>query len=155
MSTKDNLLEAHERMAAVLDAKFSNLPEWQAFRAIDRALIELVSAEQSAHHSSRIKVRAAKPIRRTRQASTKLTYTELAARALEHAGAPIVTNMLVEFIGEFRPLHKNLKKARINVSSALSHDDRFESVPWQGGRAWWWSDRPIPETTAMATPEAA
>jgi hypothetical protein len=37
------MMQAHEAMARVLDAKLANMPEWQAFRAIDRALLALDS----------------------------------------------------------------------------------------------------------------
>ena len=40
-TAKDEMMHAHEAMAAVLDAKLGALPEWKAFRAIDRALLAL------------------------------------------------------------------------------------------------------------------
>jgi hypothetical protein len=30
-SAKEEMMQAHEAMAKVLDAKFANTPEWQAF----------------------------------------------------------------------------------------------------------------------------
>jgi hypothetical protein len=36
-------------------------------------------------------------------------------------------------------------KAKIVVQSSLSKDKRFKSVPWEGKRAWWYADRPIPK----------
>jgi hypothetical protein len=44
MSTKADLISAHKAMSAVLDAKFAKVQEWQAFRAIDKALIALIDS---------------------------------------------------------------------------------------------------------------
>ena len=52
MTAKTELMQAHEAMAAVLDAKFSTLPEWKAFRAIDRALLALETESTTRENST-------------------------------------------------------------------------------------------------------
>ena len=45
MSTKSDLLEAHEAMASLLDAKIGHMAEWKAFRAVNRALLAAKAQE--------------------------------------------------------------------------------------------------------------
>jgi hypothetical protein len=139
MSTKENLLKAHASMADVLDAKLKDMPEWQAFKAIDTALREYVETSKPRPQVAR------KPTRKPRGDSRRLTYSQLAAKALEATNTPIQTTKLVEFIGQYRTIKKDPVKARVNVGSALSHDSKFQNIEWNGARAWWWSDRPLPK----------
>ncbi|HXL69522.1 MAG TPA: hypothetical protein VN930_12300, partial [Xanthobacteraceae bacterium] len=46
-TAKSETMQAREAMAAVLDAKIGNMPEWKAFRAIDRALLALETEQPS------------------------------------------------------------------------------------------------------------
>jgi hypothetical protein len=64
---------------------------------------------------------------------------------------PIATTKMVEFIGQYRKFKGDGSKARINVGSALSHDDKFQNIEWEGGRAWWWAEKPVPrkETASL------
>lgn len=138
MSTKTELLEAHKAMLTLLDAKIGHMAEWKAFRAIDRALLAI--DEQGPNG-------AAPPNRaRFRQrAGHPASYTELTDRALQSSGKPIPTPLLIEFVRGHRELGDDIKRATINVTSSLSKSDRFRSVPWEGGRAWWYADRPVPK----------
>ena len=62
------------------------------------------------------------------------------------AGKPVRTNKLMEFIAQHRPLSgDDPAKAKIVIQSSLNKDKRFKSVPWEGKRAWWYADRPIPK----------
>jgi hypothetical protein len=136
MNAKTELLKAHEAMSSVLDAKLKDMPEWQAFRAIDRALIALESEQVPA------------PKRSVYQTLQKIapmpSYVSLTMKALNERGRPITTPALMDFIGKHRALGDDPEKAKINVTSTLSKDDRFRSIPWKGGRAWWWSDKEVP-----------
>lgn len=138
MSAKTEMTKAHEAMAAVLDAKLADVPEWQAFRAIDRALLALETERPDARP---LKINPAP------RSARILSYTALTAKALEETGKPITTPLLVQFIGQRRPLDGNPEKAKVNITSSLSKDDRFKSIPWDGGRAWWYADRPVPKVT--------
>jgi len=136
MSAKSEMMKAHEAMATVLDAKFANVPEWQAFRSIDRALLALETEQAPAQSAQN------KPLLRILSTPS---YTSLTAKALDDTGLPITTPKLVQFIGQHRKLGDDPEKAKINITSSLSKDDRFKSIPWEGGRAWWYADRPVPK----------
>jgi hypothetical protein len=134
------MMQAHEAMAKVFDAKWSNMPEWQAFRAIDRALLALDLASAAPKLEQPI-LSAPK----TRINNGPTPYVTLAFNALTEAGKPIPTPKLLEYIGKHRELG-DLEKAKVNVTSSLSKDERFKSVEWANGRAWWLVGRPVPKT---------
>jgi hypothetical protein len=139
-TAKHEMMQAHEAIAAALDAKIGNMPEWQAFRHLDRALLAL-EAEQPAPPASPQQRRI-----RPRINGEHVPYMTLADQALTKAGHPVPTTDLMQFIGQYRPLSSSdPAKARIVVQSSLSKDKRFKSVPWAGKRAWWYADRPIPK----------
>jgi hypothetical protein len=136
---KDEVLQARKSAIAALDSKIGNMPEWQIFLHLDRALLAL-EEEQPApppflrHVRPRPRLNGAQP-----------SYMSLADLALTEAGKPVRTNKLMEFIAKHRPLSgDDPAKAKIVVQSSLSKDKRFKSVPWEGKRAWWYADRPIP-----------
>jgi len=139
-SAKDEMLSAHEAMAAVLDVKLKNVPEWQAFRAIDRALVAL-GTEQSVAPASPAPLQR---IERVRLNGAPVPYMTLVSQALTEAGKPVTTSKLMEYITRHRHFD-DLDKGKIVVQSSLSKDKRFKSVPWEDGRAWWYADRQIPK----------
>jgi hypothetical protein len=142
MTAKSELMQAHEAMAAVLDAKFSQVPEWKAFRAIDRALLALeaelpiVTLDTPVHFSRK---------------KQELSYNSLTEMALKQLGRPVTTPQLMAFIGARRDLDPDPKKAKINITSSLSKSSQFENIDWDGGTAWWYAGRPPPkkETAAL------
>jgi hypothetical protein len=139
-TAKSELLKAHEAIAAALDAKIGNMPEWQAFRHVDRALLAL-EEEQPIPPSFLQQAR-----RRPRINGGHLSYMTLADQALTEVGRPVRTDKLMEFIAQRRPLSgDDPAKAKIVIQSSLSKDKRFKSVPWEGKRAWWYADRPLPK----------
>lgn len=143
MDTRQELLEARETIAEGLDDKFKNVPEWRAIRAIDRALAAL-------DRPSAVPAHAGSLVRFPDGGTKRLypTYTVLARRFIEHKNAPVTTPELVEYIKQSRPLHSDLEKAKINITSSLSKDEKFESIPWEGGRAWWLKGRDLPSRAA-------
>jgi hypothetical protein len=144
MTAKSELMQAHEAMAAVLDARFSDLPEWKAFRAIDRALLALETERIATAGAPMVPVR----IRvRTNQPPSYNILTDL---ALKELGRPVSTPQLMAFIGQRRPLDPDPKKAKINVTSTLSKSSQFDNVEWEGGTAWWYADRPLPKKETAA-----
>jgi hypothetical protein len=143
MTAKTELMKAHEAMAAVLDAKFSNVPEWTVFRSIDRALIALEVEHSGAAAAARPSTSGR---RRTNGHSDGVpSYTALTDMALKEKGSPIPTPQLIAFIGERRKVGTDPKKAKNTITSTLSKSPLFDSVPWQGGRAWWYAERPVPK----------
>ena len=140
MTTKTQLLEAHEAMVAVLDAKLANMPEWKAFRAIDRALLNAGDTERG---EGKTFVQRWRP--RLNPDGQSQSYTALTDIALKERGKPIPTPALMEFIGARRKLDPDTEKAKITVTSTLSKSPHYKSVLWEGGRGWWYADRPVPK----------
>ena len=139
-NAEGEMMEAHEAIAAALDAKIGNMPEWKAFRAVDRALLALKATHPPAAKT------APQVVRKRRINGATIPYMTLADQALTETGKPITTNKLMEYIGQRRTLSSDdPAKAKIVVQSSLSKDKRFRSVPWDGSRAWWYVDKPIPK----------
>src|ERR1041385_7329175 len=95
----DEMMAAREAIAAALDAKIGNMPEWQAFRAADRALLALALSQPSASKSI--------PIPRPRlriNDGAPIPYMTLADKALPEADKPLTTAEVVDYIGKHRPL---------------------------------------------------
>jgi len=141
-TAKLEMMQAHEAMARVLDVKLKEMPEWQAFRAIDRALLALDSVNGA---------KAPTPAPRPRINGAPESYTVLTSKALDEAGGPVPFSTLIDFIGKRRDLGGDIKRAKVNISTVLSKDGRYKSVEWGNGRAWWYSDKPVP----AAKPEKA
>jgi hypothetical protein len=135
MSTKTELMQAQEVMVALLDTKLGNMPEWKAFRAIQRA----ISAEEEAPNPP------PKTRTRTPQPGQALPYTVLTGSAIKERGRPIPTPTLIEFIGQHRDLGPDLERAKVNITSTLSKSPLFKSVPWEGGKGWWYANQPVPK----------
>ena len=137
-TVKSEMMQAHEAIAAALDAKIGNMPEWQAFRHLDRALLALEEEQPptpTVARRPRAGINGAHP-----------SYMSLVDQALAEAGKPIPTNKIMDYIAHRRPLSgDDPAKAKIVVQSSLSKDKRFRSVPWEGRRAWWYAERPIPK----------
>jgi hypothetical protein len=136
-TAKDEVIQARKAAITALDSKIGNMPEWQIFRHLDRALLEFEAEPTPRAPSQRVRVRlnGAHP-----------PYMSLADQALTEAGKPLRTDKLMQFIGQRRPVSSSEPaKAKIVVQSSLSKDKRFKSVPWEGKRAWWYADRPIPK----------
>jgi hypothetical protein len=143
-TAKHEMMQAHEAIAAALDAKIGNMPEWQAFRHLDRALLAL-EAEQPEQPPTPAAI-PQRPRIRVRLNAAPPSYMSLADQALTETGKPISTARMLDYIAERRPLSgDNIAKAKIVVQSSLSKDKRFKSVPWEGKRAWWYADKPLPK----------
>jgi hypothetical protein len=143
MSAEDALLKVHAELLAMLDAKIADMPEWRAFRGVNAELLQL-GRRKPIDRAAGTRPPANLP---KKTYAGKQTYAVLAEQALDTAKEPLPTQDMLKFIGERKKL-ENPDKARINMVSALSHDDRFHSVPWNGGRAWWWSNKPVPNGDA-------
>jgi len=142
-TAKNEMMQAHEAMAAVLDAKLGMMPEWKAFRAIDRALLALDTLSPDG-----LSVPAA--ARRSRPNGAPPSYMSLADQAMTDGGKPITTANLMEYIANRRQLSGDAARAKIVVQSSLSKDKRFRSIAWDGVRAWWYTDKPIPKKETAA-----
>lgn len=133
MQAKDEMLAAKEALASALDAKLKDMPEWLALRAIDRAIVALDRQAQS---------RAALPV--PKKPLIIPTYSTLTLELLNQKQMPIATPELLDYVAARRPVDPNVDRARINLTSSLSKDERIRSISWSGGRAWWFADREPP-----------
>lgn len=141
MSVKDNLRQAHQTMIEVLDRKFQDVPEWKAFRAIDKALQDL------AKEPSIDALNGVEAPNLTRVPSES-SYVELGIEALNEAGEPVTTAKMIEFISARREISADRDRARVTIGSSFSKSDRLKNVAWRGGRAWWHTNRPVPKEPA-------
>jgi hypothetical protein len=143
MSAKSELLQARDELMAVLDEKLKGMPEWRAFKAIEKSLI-VIDGEDLAKRVFPSPLEGTP--RRGRSATP--SYVKLALEAISAAGKPVPTPEIVAFITERRGLDSTSESIRVSIQSALSKDDRIRSVPWRGGRAWWFEDLEIPRDEA-------
>jgi hypothetical protein len=144
-NAKDEVIQARNAAFAALDSKIGNMPEWRIFRHLDRALLALEEDQSAQPPTLPVTPR---PRTRLHLNGAHPSYMSLADRALTEAGKPLRTDKLMQFIGQHRPLSSgDPAKAKIVVQSSLSKDKRFKSVPWEGKRAWWYVDRPVPKAT--------
>lgn len=79
---------------------------------------------------------------RIRQRS-RLTQTDAAALVLNEKAIPLPTPALLQLI-EQKGSKVGGADPLVNLSSALSKDDRFDSVRWGGERRWWFRGKPMP-----------
>ncbi len=141
------LLRARSKMIAALDRKFKNLPEWQAFRAIDDLVVVNMNGSAGLGADAHVIPESNESHRRRpgRKKRSTGTLGDLGVAAITEVGRPITTDAMVTYVGERRVLNKDPKRARINVQSAMSHEDRLKSIKWRGGSAWWFADREPPK----------
>jgi hypothetical protein len=145
MTHKDDLSQARNDMLSVLDEKLAQMPEWRAFRAMDKALWAMSAMQATAPKANGAEQPTAR--RRTRTVGTP-SYADLAIEAIDTKGFPIPTADIVRFIGTRRELDPDQEKARVNIQSGLSRDKKIRSISWRGGRAWWHANRPPPKESA-------
>ena len=144
------LLQAHDAMASVLDSKLANMPEWKAFRAIDRALIALEVAADAP------KTDPTPAVQKTNQErpDTPLGYVALTRMLFRTTGKPATTSEVIDFICNHRSF-PDMAKAKVNITSSLSKEADFRNIVWNLKKVWWWADRdpPMPvEALTIAPP---
>jgi hypothetical protein len=144
MGAKTDLLQAREEMLSILDEKLFKMPEWKAFRAMDRALAALPDDARPQPMSN-----GAAPTPSTRERERRRrgdnTYAGLALEAIRIAGIPLPIDDIVSFIGARRKLGDDIAKVRIAIGSGLSRDKRLQFITWFGGKGWWPHDRDMPQ----------
>lgn len=142
------LLEVRSKMMAALDKKFKNDLDWQAFRALDDLVVNSAATTNGTVNGHVARRESVAPQQRRggrRKGTSGATVGDLGCNAINEAGRPVPTDAMVIYIGARRDLNKDPKRARINVQSAMSHEERLESVRWRGGSAWWIKGRELPK----------
>lgn len=146
---RDSLLKVRNSMLVAFDRKFKNDPNWRAFRDLDQIVIDAFKTNGAAAPSpAKPRQAAESPNRGGRPRATGDTMGDLGVAAVTEAAKPITTDALVAYIAARRALNRDPKRARVNVQSAMSHEDRIISIKWRGGSAWWLADREVPTDTA-------
>lgn len=141
MMDTTELSKAREEMLAILDERLAKMPEWRAFRAMDKALSVLTGTAPAAADSTPNR----KPVRRRGRTPGVPTYADLALEAIDATRVPMPTNDIVKFVAAKRNLDPGDGRIRVNIQTGLSRDKRIDSVPWLGGRAWWHSGQAVPK----------
>ncbi len=145
-SQRDSLLKVRSKMLTALDKKLKKDPNWQAFRDLDEMVIESFKANGTVVPTTKAPRESSEsPRRGGRPKAAGGTLGDLGITAITEAGKPITTDAMVTYVGVRRELNKDAKRARINVQSAMSHEDRIVSVKWRGGSAWWLKGREVPK----------
>lgn len=134
MTDKAELIQARNEMMALLDEKLKNVPEWRAFRIMDKA-ISAMDRPPSVHVGLN-----GDAVARWRARSS---YGDLAVEFIEHERRPSSTTEVVAYVATKR--NRNPDDIRINIQSALSRDERLESIAFSGTRAWWFKGREVPK----------
>jgi hypothetical protein len=145
MSTTTPYLElqrSRDELLALLEKKVGHLPEWKAFRAVERAITAIRTPAAPVSPTAGANGATERPTRRP--ADAPIPYGTLGLRALEITGLPVTTAEMIAFICKHREMPSDPNKTKANIVSALSHDDRFQSVSWRDGRAWWHANQPPP-----------
>jgi hypothetical protein len=139
------LQRSRDELIALLEKKIGHMPEWKAFRAVERAIAAFKTpAPPVPPVSPTPSTNGAKSRTSRRPANSPTPYGILGLKALEITGLPVTTTEMIAFIGKHRELPADPNKTKANIVSALSHDDRFQSVAWRAGRAWWRANQAPP-----------
>lgn len=143
MSAKSEMQAARAELILALDAKLGDMPEWKAFRAIERGIAALSGPANGQNASSILQKLSMTPVYRN-----KLSYGDLAFKALSDSPMPLTTIEVIDIIENSKgEKFEDAEKAKINIASSLSRDVRIKSVPWRNGKAWWPAEKEIPSET--------
>lgn len=135
MSTKADLISAHKAMSAVLDAKFGKVQEWQAFRAIDKALIALIDGGMSAANHPVVHSRKATRRPATRPQSASAQARAAADAVIRELGRPVPLSELYEKVAA-RGVTLGGKFPNRRLSAILGDTGTLISTD----RGWWIAD---------------
>src|SRR5215469_9570102 len=119
-----------------LEQKLSRNSDYRALLAIEHAIAEL--GESSPAQPAPLSVASIRPAQ-----MGVLSHAEAVAEILAEQGEPLAMRELVNrlrrkgvrFVG---------KDPKLSLSATLSRSRQFRSVSFEGGRCWWFSDRPLP-----------
>lgn len=136
----DALTDA-KALAAKLRAIHEAQPSFQAWQSAER-LVQQLGGQTFADIMGAANERANQGRERVRHRS-RLTQTDAAETALREGEIPLTTPKLLDAIHKLGTLVGGVDPL-VNLSSALSKDDRFDSIRWRGERAWWFRDVPPP-----------
>jgi hypothetical protein len=164
MSAEQDIIQAREEMATILDQKLSDMTEWKAFRAMDKAIAALKAINMTLERMADgelppdLAARNGTLVRKPRVPRSE-SYAALAIQAINREGRPLHIDNIVAFIAGARGLSlEEGEQLKVAIGSGLSRDRRLRSVVWHGGRGWWYSNQELPQkesagpSSPLATP---
>lgn len=149
MAEKGNqeALTGLDKLIADARGRLAANPDFIALRALEKARAEIIGIQGATPVPAPIRALdvAIVPDDEIRPFPKKISQLAAAEVALEKAGHPMSAEDLMEaavaegaVVGGSKPV--------ISFGSSLSKSPKFKSVRWLGDYAWWFSDRPIPES---------
>jgi len=145
-----NVMKAMRDRCDELRQELSELAEFREYELLEGFIRQYESV--TAVHAPAEQIKAQRP-KRTRR-SEAFTVTDAAGLAIEDAGRPLPLQELHEALPRFGKTVTG-KRPAINLSSAMSRDERFRSVHWHGVNVWWFRDRELPSEAEASDGEAA
>lgn len=145
-----NVMKAMMDRRDELRAELSALPEFREYELLEGFIRQYESVTATSSPAER--TGTDRPQRQRRSAG--FTVTDAAARAIQDVGRPLPLQELHDALPRFGKTVTG-KRPTINLSSAMSRDKRFESVPWRGVNAWWFCGREIPSEADASGGSAA
>jgi hypothetical protein len=130
----DDTLRRLENLRNKLKETLLKNSDYRALLVVEWAVRELSSGTETAKHSSP-------------HPPQKLSQTEAATQVLREKGKPLTLEELMELL-KAKGITFRAKRPHFSLSASLSSHKHFRSIRYSGTRCWWFSDRPIPASTA-------
>lgn len=146
-----NVMKAMIERRDELRGELAAFPEFREYELLESFIRQYESI--TVVKASAQQVAAADQPQRARR-KTRFTVTDAAAAAIEDVGRPLPLQDLHDALPRFGRTVTG-KRPAINLSSAMSRDNRFKSVQWQGVNAWWFRDRELPAEASASGGGAA
>lgn len=141
------LSELKRLRAQAQDRLMRNSEDYRALIAIEEA-IRKIDNEPTRVSTSRERTQVRAPYAVSRYRERRVSQAEAALREIETKGQPLTTTELLELLTNVG-VSVSGERPEINLSSALSRDDRLQSISVDGERKWWFADRPPPQTEGL------
>ncbi len=135
------LEKALREEAKELERLLEESREYRRLRIVTQALADLDAIPAPPRQGAVLVVSGARVLKRPRLASS---IQQAALFALEDAGSPVSTREMLDAVQRYGKTVR-AKNPVWGLSNTLSTDKRFRSVPWNGARGWWFSDKEVPD----------
>lgn len=142
-----NIETALKEEAKTLERALEAMPEFRRLKVIQKALADLAAIGAG-------KNVIADTFKLTLPSKLASSINQAAGFALEEVGYPLSTQELLKATPRYGRTVGGQNPAT-NLSNSLSSDKKFQSVPWDGGRAWWFANRPVPQSQGGKKNQAA
>ena len=137
MTGTPNALQDVIELRQKLEARLHNNPDYIAMQELDQVISRLGGSSSFTQHVEKAATSEIRPSVR----AAKVDQRDASIAAIKARGTPMSTDELIPAVEDAGC--KLSGKKNINLSSALSRDERFVSVSWRG-RKWWLKGLPLP-----------